>query len=279
MSGARPFKIDVAQEVLDDLSERLERGRRPPHIRGPVWSEGVDPGFLSELVEYWRATFDWRAQERELNRVAHFLWEIDGLDLHFVHERGRGPDPLPLILTHGWPSTFHELLPLLPLLTDPEHHGGDPADAFDVVIPSLPGYAFSAPLRESGSSRRIPGLWVRLMPEVLGYERFAAQGSDIGAHGPFGWWTVRIAVVITPVIAAAAAGVARPSASSPPPPASDAPAASACWRPGRRPSDSKKAPVPSGPWPANQPLTFCMPWPKNSPPSSRRRTKTKSFMA
>jgi hypothetical protein len=152
MSGARPFTIDVAQEVLDDLSERLERGRWPRDSRGPAWSEGADCDFLRHLVAYWRDGFDWRAQERALNRLAHFCADVEDVRLHFVHERGRGPDPLPLILSHGWPSAFYEPVPLIALLTDPGGHGGDPADAFDVVISSLPGYGFSAPLEEPGSS-------------------------------------------------------------------------------------------------------------------------------
>jgi pimeloyl-ACP methyl ester carboxylesterase len=106
---------------------------------------------------------------------------VDGVGLHFVHERGKGPAPLPLVLTHGWPSTFYELLPLVPLLTDPASHGGDPTDAFDVVIPSLPGYGFSDPLSGRGSANRVPELWAELMTEVLGYTRFGAHGGDIGA--------------------------------------------------------------------------------------------------
>jgi pimeloyl-ACP methyl ester carboxylesterase len=107
---------------------------------------------------------------------------VDGVGLHFVHVRGKGPAPLPLVLTHGWPSSFYELLGLVPLLTDPASHGGDPADAFDVVIPSLPGYGFSDPLPGRGSSARIPEVWMRLMNEVLGYRRFGAHGGDIGAY-------------------------------------------------------------------------------------------------
>jgi pimeloyl-ACP methyl ester carboxylesterase len=181
MSGARPFAIHVPDAVLDDLSERLARGRWPRDSRGPAWSEGVDGDFLRDLVGYWREGFDWRAQEHALNHLSHFCADVEEVRLHFVHERGRGPDPLPLILTHGWPSTFYELVPLIPLLTDPGGHGGDPDDAFDVVIPSLPGYGFSAPLEEPGSSGRIPKLWAALMGEVLGYERFGALGGDIGA--------------------------------------------------------------------------------------------------
>jgi pimeloyl-ACP methyl ester carboxylesterase len=136
---------------------------------------------LRELVHWWQNGFDWRAQEVAINRFAHFQTRLDGVRLHFVHERGRGPSPVPLILTHGWPSTFYELLPLVPPLTDPARYGGNADDAFDVVIPSLPGFGFSEPLPGRGSSRRIPELWTRLMREVLGYERFGAHGGDIGA--------------------------------------------------------------------------------------------------
>jgi pimeloyl-ACP methyl ester carboxylesterase len=136
---------------------------------------------MRELVEWWRTRFDWRAQEAAINRFPQFRVTLDGIGLHFVHVRGKGPAPLPLILTNGWPSTFYELLPLVPLLTDPARHGGDPAEAFDVVIPSLPGYGFSDPLRGTGSTNRVPGMWAKLMTEVLGYARFGAHGGDIGA--------------------------------------------------------------------------------------------------
>jgi pimeloyl-ACP methyl ester carboxylesterase len=175
------FTVEVPQDVLDDLAERLARTGWPGTLDGPGWEDGTSPAYLRELVGWWRTGFDWRAQEASINRCRHFRATVDGVGLHFVHERGKGPAPLPLVLTHGWPSTFYELLPLVPLLTDPASHGGDPADAFDVVIPSLPGYGFSDPLVGRGSARRVPQLWVRLMTEVLGYGRFGAHGGDIGA--------------------------------------------------------------------------------------------------
>jgi pimeloyl-ACP methyl ester carboxylesterase len=132
--------------------------------------------------------------ERTLNRLAHFCADVEDVRLHFVHERGRGPDPLPLVLSHGWPSTFYELVPLIPLLTDPGGHGGDPADAFDVVIPSLPGYGFSAPLEQPGSSRRIPALWAALMGEILGYRRFGAHGGSRVARRARGPWRTRCTI-------------------------------------------------------------------------------------
>jgi pimeloyl-ACP methyl ester carboxylesterase len=176
-----PFTIDIPDATLDDLRERLARVRWSGALDGPGWEDGASPAWMGELVDWWRSGFDWRAREAALNRFAHFRATVGGVRLHFVHERGRGPAPLPLVLTHGWPSTFFELLGLVGPLTDPAAHGGDPADAFDVVIPSLPGYAFSDPIPGRGSARRIPALWAELMRDVLGYERFGGVGGDIGA--------------------------------------------------------------------------------------------------
>jgi pimeloyl-ACP methyl ester carboxylesterase len=143
----------------------------------------VDLAYLRELVGYWATTRDWRAQARRLNAFPQFTADIEGLSIHFVHQRGRGPHPFPLVLTHGWPSCFVELLTLVPLLTDPAAHGGDARDSFDVVVPSLPGYTFSARPARPGvcTARSIATLWARLMTDALGYARFGAQGQDIGA--------------------------------------------------------------------------------------------------
>jgi pimeloyl-ACP methyl ester carboxylesterase len=176
----RPFEVRVPEGVLDDLQERLARTRFPDEIAGAGWDYGANLAYMRELVEYWESGFDWREQEERLNRFTHFRAEIDGFGLHFIHERGKGEGPLPLILTHGWPSTFFEFSKVIPVLTEPESHGGGAADAFDVVVPSLPGYGFSDRPEERGFSRRIPWLWVRLM-EGLGYTRFAAHGVDVGA--------------------------------------------------------------------------------------------------
>jgi pimeloyl-ACP methyl ester carboxylesterase len=176
----RPFEVRVPEGVFDDLQERLARTRFPDEIAGAGWDYGTNLAYMQELVEYWESGFDWREQEERLNRFTHFRAEIDGFGLHFIHERGKGEGPLPLILTHGWPSTFFEFSKVIPVLTDPESHGGGAADAFDVVVPSLPGYGFSDRPEERGFSRRIPWLWVRLM-EGLGYTRFAAHGVDVGA--------------------------------------------------------------------------------------------------
>ena len=176
----QPFKIHIQEEVLEDLRERLARTRWPDEIADSGWDYGSNLAYIKELVEYWRTGFDWRAQEEAINAYSHFRTNVDGLGIHFIHERGKGPNPLPLIISHGWPSTFFEILKVIPLLTDPAGHGGDPADSFDVVVPSLPGYGFSDLTTQRGMDfRRIADLWVELM-DGLGYERFVAHGSDWG---------------------------------------------------------------------------------------------------
>jgi pimeloyl-ACP methyl ester carboxylesterase len=178
----RPFTIHVPDEVLDDLHRRLEHTRFPDEIPDSGWDYGSNLGYIQELVQYWRTKFDWRAQEEKLNRFQHYKSRVDGLDIHFIHERGKGPNPMPLIMTHGWPSCFFEMTKIIPLLTDPGRHGGDPADSFDMVVPSLPGFGFSDPATERGMAvQRVASMWNKLMTENLGYPRFAAQGGDIGA--------------------------------------------------------------------------------------------------
>jgi pimeloyl-ACP methyl ester carboxylesterase len=173
----KPFSIAVDPAVLDDLRDRIDRTRWPdePPVKG--WTYGADAGFLRELLDSWRA-FDWAAYARRLNGMPQFRATVDGLDVHFVHVRGTGPSPLPIIVTHGWPGSFLEYLDLIPLLAAPD----DPADAFDVVVPSVPGFGFSpAPTRPNVTSAAVAQAWHQLMTEGLGYQRFAAQGSDIGA--------------------------------------------------------------------------------------------------
>jgi pimeloyl-ACP methyl ester carboxylesterase len=179
-----PFVIDVSDADMRDLSERLAHARFPQPTAGS-WQAGTDPAYLRELVTYWRDEFDWRARERELNAIPQFTVDIDGQRVHFVHVRGPYPEhgtrPLPLILTHGWPSSFVEMLPLVARLTDPAGHGGNPNDVFDVIIPSLPGFLFSDSLCSSPTiPPAVADLWARLMT-VLGYPRFGAYGGDIGA--------------------------------------------------------------------------------------------------
>ena len=178
----RPFKVEVPDATLEDLRERLGRTRWPDEIPGSGWDYGSNLAYIKELVEYWRTRFDWRAQERAINAFAHYRATVDGLGIHFIHERGKGPDPLPLIMTHGWPGSFFEMVKIIPLLTDPASHGGDAADSFDVVVPSMPGYGFSDHTTQRGVNLvKIPDLWAQLMTEGLGYRRFGAQGGDWGA--------------------------------------------------------------------------------------------------
>ena len=139
----RPFAVDVPQTTLDDLTDRLRRTRWPDEVEDAGWDYGASLGYLQTVVKYWSTRFDWRAQERAMNALPHFRADVDGNGIHFIHARGRGPAPLPLLVTHGWPSSFVEMLPLIPLLADPAAHGGDAADAFDVVVPSVPGFGFS----------------------------------------------------------------------------------------------------------------------------------------
>jgi pimeloyl-ACP methyl ester carboxylesterase len=178
-----PFTIQVPQNDLDDLRDRLGRTRFTSPTPGEPWAAGMPPAYLRELVDYWSTTYDWRAQERRLNELPHYRVVLDGLALHVVHVPGKGAEAarLPLILTHGWPSAFLEFQELIPLLTDPGAHGADPADAFDVIVPSLPGHLFSdAPAGGPLTRPRIADAWVQLM-DALGYERFGAYGGDIGA--------------------------------------------------------------------------------------------------
>ena len=176
-----PFVIDVPQAVLDDLGARLADARWPDEIPGSGWDYGTNMAYLRDLVEYWRTEYDWRAQERSLNEFRHFRTTVDGLGVHFIHERGKGPDPFPLVISHGWPGSVVEMLRIIPMLTDPASHGGNPADSFDVVVPSLPGYGFSdKPVDRGMSNRRIAATWHTLMTEGLGYARFGAQGGDWG---------------------------------------------------------------------------------------------------
>ncbi|MDI1459352.1 epoxide hydrolase [Catellatospora sp. KI3] len=190
----RPFLIEVPDGVLDDLRERVVRTRFGRRSGAQPWDAGADPDYLAELLDYWAEEFDWRAQEQRLNAYPQFLAEIDGQTVHFVHVRGKrvegGPPPLAVIVTHGWPYSFIEMLKLVPLLTDPAASGADPADAFDVVIPSLPGYGFSdLPFTGPSTKPRTADVWAKLMTG-LGYRRFGTSGEDVGA-GVSDWLAVR----------------------------------------------------------------------------------------
>jgi pimeloyl-ACP methyl ester carboxylesterase len=179
--AAETFAIRISDAVLADLKRRLDITRWPDELENTGWEYGSNLAYMRSLVEYWRHSYDWRREEAALNRLPQFRIAIDGFHIHFVHVRGKGPAPLPLIVTHGWPGSFVEMLKLVPLLTDPAAHGGNAGDAFDVIVPSLPGYGFSDRPRERGMDpKKIAALWVRLMQE-LGYERFGAQGGDWGS--------------------------------------------------------------------------------------------------
>jgi pimeloyl-ACP methyl ester carboxylesterase len=176
-----PFSVQVSDEVLADLQVRLKRSRPARDIANADWGYGTNAEYLNEVVDYWRKDYDWRRHERSMNGFAHFRTTIDGMPIHFIHEKGKGPRPLPLILNHGWPWTFWDFQKVIRPLTDPAAYGGDPADAFDVIVPSLPGYGFSTPLTTPGINfSRTADLWVTLMQDVLGYGRFGVQGGDWG---------------------------------------------------------------------------------------------------
>jgi pimeloyl-ACP methyl ester carboxylesterase len=177
----RDFTIHIEDAELADLRGRLTATRWPKPMEGVRWEQGTDVMWLQDLCRFWVERFDWRAQERYLNSFPNRVVNVGGLDVHFIHERGRGPSPMPLVLTHGWPSTFYEFHKVIGPLTDPAAHGGDAADSFDVIVPSLPGYGFSqAPERPGVDTARIADLWVELAGQ-LGYDRFAAHGGDWGS--------------------------------------------------------------------------------------------------
>jgi microsomal epoxide hydrolase len=178
----RAFRIAVPDDVLQDLRERLARVRWPDEIPGSGWSYGTDLAYLRELVTYWRDRYDWRAHEARLNGFAQYTLPLAGIELHFIHEPGRGPRPLPLLLAHGWPGSIWEFHKLIPRLTDPARFGADPADAFTVIAPSLPGYGFSfRPGQPRFGVSEIADVFAGLMTGGLGLARFGAHGGDWGS--------------------------------------------------------------------------------------------------
>jgi pimeloyl-ACP methyl ester carboxylesterase len=175
----QPWTIAVKQATLDDLGERLARTRWIDAAQDDNWIYGIDLGYMRELVDYWQHGYDWRTHEAALNRFAHFKVEVDGVGIHFIHERGKGPNPTPLLLLHGFPDSFYRYHKVIERLTDPARYGGDPSAAFDVIVPSIPGTGFSDPVTmddEINADR-----FAKLMTEVLGYERFVSAGGDHGA--------------------------------------------------------------------------------------------------
>jgi microsomal epoxide hydrolase len=176
-----PFRIAVSDTVLADLRERLGRTRFPDEIAGSAWTYGAELAYVRALVAYWRDRYDWRRHEAALNAFPQFRARVGDLGIHFIQVKGKGPRPFPLVITHGWPGSVAEFTKIIGPLADPAAHGGDPADAFDVVCPSMPGYGFSEHARTPGmDAERIAALWAELM-HGLGYARFGAQGGDWGA--------------------------------------------------------------------------------------------------
>jgi len=181
-SGPKPYSLHVPDQTLADLHERLDRARWPETPPVEPWSTGSSVAYMKELAGHWRNGFDWRAQEARLNGFQQFKVPVAGIDLHFIHEPGKGPDPMPLLLSHGWPGSIVEFMDILPMLTDPGRFGGDPADSFTVVAPSLPGYTLSfTPGQPRFGIVEIAETFATLMSDVLGYRRFGAQGGDWGA--------------------------------------------------------------------------------------------------
>lgn len=177
----REFSIHVEESALADLHSRLERTRMPDQIPGSAWDYGADTAYMEELLTYWRTAYDWRQHEAALNELPHFKTDIDGIEMHFVHIRSQHPAALPLVITHGWPGSFYEFMDVLGPLSDPPAHGGDAADAFHLVLPSMPGYGFSGRPRQRGMSvDRVARVVAGLM-DRLGYERYGAQGGDWGS--------------------------------------------------------------------------------------------------
>src|ERR1051326_6685802 len=175
-----PYTIEVPEAILDDLNRRLANTRWSPSP-DLGWDGGMDASYLREFCDYWREGYNWRSEEHKLNQLANYRTTIADTDVHFVYERGKGPAPFPLILTHGYPDSFYRFVKLIPFLTDPAAFGGCADDSFDVVVPDIPGYGFSDRPDTSGFTFRVSDLWARLMTERLGYKRFGAHGGDWGS--------------------------------------------------------------------------------------------------
>jgi pimeloyl-ACP methyl ester carboxylesterase len=182
MAGSiESFTITTEAEALADLTERLKRTRWPDALDDAGWDFGTNLDYMRELQRYWLEDYDWERERQRLNRFPHYRYDHDGLPIHFIHAPGKGPDPLPLLMTHGWPGSFLEMTRILPLLTDPGAHGGDARDAFTLIVPSIPGYGFSGrPRRRGMNVEAVADIWAELMT-ALGYRRFGAQGGDWGS--------------------------------------------------------------------------------------------------
>lgn len=175
----KPFKINITQNVLDDLKKRLEKTRWTDEPKNLGWGYGTNPKYLRELVDYWKTKYDWRKQEASMNTFPQFIAEIDGINVHFIYVRGKGKNPKPLILTHGWPDNFYRFHKVIPMLTDPSKFDENPDQSFDIIVPSMPGFAFSD--KTAIDPDKVALIWNKLMTEVLNYPSFYAAGGDFGA--------------------------------------------------------------------------------------------------
>ncbi|CAN5227267.1 epoxide hydrolase [soil metagenome] len=181
-SDVTPFQVAIPESDLEDMKSRIRNTRWAPDFGNEDWGYGVERGWLEDMTRYWSEEFDWRDQERQINEFPQFMVEIDGIPIHFIHVKGKGPSPKPLILSHGWPWTFWDWRKVILPLSDPAAYGGNAEDAFDIIVPSLPGFGFSVPLRDTNvGARKIADLWHLLMTDVLGYERYCAGGGDWGS--------------------------------------------------------------------------------------------------
>lgn len=184
-----PFQVSISQDILEDLHDRLKHTRWPDEIEGSGWRYGANLAYMKELADYWLNEFDWRVQEKKINSFANYRALIDGLQIHIIYEHGKGPNPIPLLITHGWPSSFVEMLEIIPMLTDPAAYGGNASDSFDVIVPSVPGFGFSdRPLKAGMTRWRVAEIWSKLMGG-LGYKKFGLHANDIGAVIS-GWLTL-----------------------------------------------------------------------------------------
>ena len=177
----RSFTVSIPQQTIDRIRNRVKETRLPDRLDAPDWRYGANWAFMKTLTEYWTTGFDWRKAEANLNRYPQFVARVDDFDIHFYHVKGRGPKPLPLVLTHGWPGSVFEFIEAIGPLSDPARFGGSPDDAFDVVVPSIPGFGFSSKPKTPIGPPTVARLWHKLMSEVLGYARFGAQGGDWGS--------------------------------------------------------------------------------------------------
>lgn len=180
MNTVEPFNIKIPQSVLDDLRERLAHIRWTDEVEGSGWEHGISLEYMKELADYWLQTYDWRKHESTLNTFAQFKTNVDGVGIHFIHERGKGPNPTPLLLIHGFPDSFYRYHKVIDRLTDPAKYGGDPNSSFDVIVPSLPGTGFSDRITRGVDDNA--DLFARLMTETLGYPKFVSAGGDAGAY-------------------------------------------------------------------------------------------------